>query len=217
MATQYNNSNAALEGISYGTSLNFGSYSAPATFNSLSLTQYFSATQAVLGTVSNIHAAVADNGAAQVISTGFTQALSARNLVITPSGTAGNVTAMTIVATGMDAVGQPMSESFLLSAGALTPVVGNKAFKSVTSINQPAIGAGVSVSYGSGSKLGFSSYMYGNTVFYAFLGGVKEASAPVVTTSLVNLSLNTFSLVSALSGAAVYIAYQAAFDQSAVG
>ena len=217
MPTVFNNGNSALEVISYGPTSNFGNFVAPIVFSTLARTQMLSAAQAALGTTTAFHAAVADNGASQTVTTALTQPVYPRNLVITPSGTAGNVTAVNVVVNGTDFQGQAISESFLLTAGALTAVVGNKAFKSITSIVQPAVGAAVSISYGTGSKLGFAGYLYGNTILFAFLGGVKEGTPPTVTTSLTSLSNNTFTLNSALNGTPVVVSYELALDQSLIG
>lgn len=215
MATQYNNNNSSLESFSFGASASFGSFVSPSIYNTSSRTQMLSAAQASLGTATAVHAAVNDNGASQTISTGLTQPGAPRNMVVTPSGTA--TVAGTVVINGTDYAGQAISESFAFAAGALASMVGNKAFKSVSSIVQPALGTGVSATYGTGNKLGFGGYLYGNTVLQAFLGGVKESAAPTVTTSLTSLSSNTYTLASALNGSSVAISFELSFDQSLVG
>ena len=220
MATQFGNNNSgnsAIESISYGSSTNFGNFSAPAAYLSGTTSVSLTGAQAALGTATAVHAAVADNAAIQTITTGFTQPAYPRNLVVTPSGTAANVTAKTVVVNGTDSLGQAISESFLLTAGALTAAVGVKAFKTVISVVQPIIGASVSVSVGTGNVLGFPSYLYGNTVLFAFLNNVKEGTLPTVVTSLTSLANNTFTLNSSLNGTPVNVSFLPAFDQSLVG
>ena len=220
MATQFGNNNSgniALDAISYGSTSNFGNFVTPSVSSTLARTQYLSATQAVLGNGTAIRAAVADNGATQTLTTAITQPNYARNLTVLPSGTAGNVTAVTVIINGTDMQNQPISESFLLTAGALTQTVGKRAFKTVTSIVQPAVGSGVSLAYGTGNVIGMAGYLYGNTVLFAFLAGVKETTAPTVTTSTTSLSNNTFTLNSSLNGTPIYISYELAVDQSLVG
>src|SRR5262245_13016458 len=61
----------------------------------------------------------------------------ARNLVITPGGTTGDVPAGDVVVTGTNIRGEIITESFTFAANASTATTGSKAFKTVTSVVFP--------------------------------------------------------------------------------
>lgn len=164
--------------------------------------------QAAAASATAIHAALADNASLQTVSTGITQPSCPRNVTATPSGTTANVTAVSMVVRGKDVLGNAISEVLpAFTAGAATAVVGSKAFASITDYDQPACGSAVSISLGSGSKLGLDHTLESNTVLQASLNGVKEATAPTVATSATNVSSNTVTLNSALNGTPVKIRY----------
>ena len=170
--------------------------------------QSWTAAQAALGTATAIHAALADSGALQTVTTAITQPTCARNVTATPSGTTANVTAVQMIVNGTDLAGNVIQEILpAFTAGAATAVVGSKAFATVTSYLQPACGASVSISLGTGAKLGLQDLLPENSVLYAALAGVREATAPTVTVSSTVLSSNTMTLNSALNGTAVTCKY----------
>src|SRR6266576_1946216 len=108
--------------------------------------------------VNGIHAAVLDNGFAQTIVTGFTQPDIPRPIILTPSGTVGNVTVVSCTVKGTDLNDAPLTEvapPFTLHS--LAPVTTVHLFKTITEVDQPTIGMGVSVSYGSASVAYFKS------------------------------------------------------------
>lgn len=157
-----------------------------------------------LGGSATIHAPVPDTGVAQTITTAITNPDVPRNITATPSGTAANVTAVSVTITGTDGSGAILSETLPpFVAGALTPVSGLRAFKTVTSIGQPVIGIGVSVAYGTGARLGLGQTMNRDATRAAYLNSVRESIAPTVTFDNVNLSNNTAQLASALNGTPV--------------
>lgn len=118
------------------------------------------------------------------------------------SGIAGDV-----VITGTDANGAALTETIALSGS--SEVAGNKAFKTVTSINFPAKtnASGDTVSIGAGSKLGLGFMLRRNTVIHAYLNGTREATAPTVATSTSAIASNTVTLSSSLAGTAVVVAF----------
>jgi hypothetical protein len=131
------------------------------------------------------------------LSANLTQPDYARNLVVVGStaGMTGNV-----VVYGTSKEGSKISETFALNG--TTPVIGNKAFATVTSYDLPVQGAGgQTVSVGTGSKFGFAVRLTVNTVIFAYLNGTKEGTAPTVVTSATALESNTFTLNSAIPGA----------------
>lgn len=155
-----------------------------------------------LGSNTAVHAAVTlANGATTTTTTGFTNPDVPRVLVAkgNASGITGNV-----VITGTDINDAALTETIVAAdAGA---VVGLKAFKTVTQVVFPARTApGDTISIGVGAALGLAGRLSRNTVLAAYLDGVKEATAPTVTTDNTHISLNTATLDSALDGSAVVI------------
>jgi hypothetical protein len=116
------------------------------------------------------------------------------------AGSAGNVTVY-----GTDAEGHAINEVLALNAANL--VTGNKAFATVTKVTLPhyAVDNTERVRVGLGAKLGLPVRLTRNSVIAAFLGGVREAVAPTVTTDANNLESNTVTLNSALNGTAVIV------------
>ncbi len=118
----------------------------------------------------------------------------ARNLsvVANVSGVTGNV-----VVTGVNLNNDAITETLALNG--LTSVVGNKAFKAVTSITFPTrTHASDTVSVGIGSKLGLHHKQTNDTVFRTHLNDVIEGTAPTVAFSSTALESNTVLLNSAL-------------------
>lgn len=162
-----------------------------------------------LGTATAVHAAVADTGSTITITTAITNPAVPRNVTATPSGTTANVTAVQCIVTGTNYLDQVITETLpAFSAGAATAVTGVKAFKTVTSISQPACGASVSISYGTGAKLGMHQVIPKNTVIAAYLGTaqVRESTAPTVVFGA-TVELCTISLNSALNATLVTADY----------
>lgn len=168
----------------------------------------WSAAQAALGTATAVHAAVTDTGSTITITTALTNPTCARNITATPGGTTANVTAVQCIITGTDINNAALTETLpAFTGGAATAVTGSKAFKTVTSISQPACGTDVTISYGTGAKLGLEHKLTRNTVLYAFLADTKEGTAPTVAVSSSAVASNTVTLNSALNGTAVDLYY----------
>lgn len=156
--------------------------------------------------------AATSSAAGSTVTTGFTQPDVPRNVVATPGGTAGNVTAVSVVVNGTNAFGQAITETLpAFTAGALTAVTGNKAFATITSVVIPIVGASTTVALTTGSKIGAQRPMARNGVIAAFLNGVREATPPTVAFSSSAIENNTVQLASAYNGTPVVIdAYDAA-------
>lgn len=162
-----------------------------------------------LGAATAVHAAVTDNGAPQVITTGITNPPTPRNVTATAGGTAGDIGAIQVIIAGTNAEGVAITETlpaFTVDTAGI--VVGNKAFATVTSITIPAHdGTGATTAIGTGAKLGLGERLSRNTVRAAYLGGVLEGTAPTVAVSSSALESNTVQLNSALNGTAVLVDY----------
>lgn len=170
----------------------------------------WTAAQATLGAVADVHAAVTDNGSARTITTSITNPSCARNVTATAGGTSADVKAITVTVTGTDINGLVITETLpAFTVNTTGTVVGSKAFKTVTSIAIPAHdGTGATTSIGSGAKLGLDHMLDLNTVDYAFLAGTKEGTAPTVAVSSTAVCSNTITLNSALDGTAVVAFYK---------
>jgi len=155
--------------------------------------------------------AATSSAAGSTVTTGITNPDVPRNVVCTPGGTAANVTAVSVIVNGTNVFGQTISETLpAFTAGALTAVTGVKAFATITSIVIPLVGASTTVAVTTGSKLGLNRPMSRNGVLEAYLNGVREGTAPTVTTSNAAIELNTVQLNSAYTGTPVIVdAYDA--------
>lgn len=174
----------------------------------LALAQWTAAEAAAANTTA-VHAAVVDNGAEQVVTTGFTNPPSPRNVTATFGGTAGDIKAIQVLVEGTDVEGNAISE--LLPAATVDTagsVAGNKAFKTVTKATIPAHdGTGATTALGFGDKLGLATKLERNTVLAAYLGDTKEGTAPTVATSTSAVCSNTVDLNTALNGTKVDVYY----------
>ncbi len=137
-----------------------------------------------------------------VVTTDITSPAAARNATATAGGTAGDIKAVAQTVHGTNLLDEVISE-VLPAFTANTPgtVVGNKAFKTITSYESPAQdGLGATVAIGFGDKLGLPCMLGLNTVGECYLNGVKEAAAPTVATDSAAVENNTVLLASALDG-----------------
>lgn len=162
-----------------------------------------------LGTTTAVHAAVTDTGSPQTITTGITSPAVPRVITATAGGTAADVKAISPIIHGTDMNNRTLSETLpAFTVNTTGTVTGTKAFKTVTSIELPAHdGTGATTSFGLGAALGLPQTLDENSVVAAYLNGVKEATAPTVTTSASVLASNTVTLNSALDGSAVVVTY----------
>lgn len=167
------------------------------------------AASATVASTTGIHAAVTDNGAQQVVTTGITQPSVPRNITATAGGTAGDIKAIQVIVAGTNYADEAITETLpAFTVNTAGTVTGSKAFKTVTSITIPAHDdVGATTAIGFGEKLGLPDKLPTNTVLLASLGGTKEGTAPTVTTSTTALESNTVDLNSALNSSEVAIFY----------
>lgn len=131
----------------------------------------------------------------------------ARNVTATAGGTAGDIKAIQVIVNGTNENDVAISETLpAFTVDTAGTVVGNKAFKSVTSIEVPPHdGVAATTAVGTGAKLGLGKKIGQNTVLNAYLANVKEGTAPTIATSATDVESNTATLNSALDGTDVII------------
>lgn len=138
-----------------------------------------------------------------VFTTGITSPVTPRNLVCVGNA-AGISSVVTIV--GTNTRGSIISETFTMNG--TTPVVGNKAFATVTSIIVGVRNAvSDSVNVGTGVKLGLPTTLTVNSVDWVWLAGVRETTVPTVVFNSTNTENNTVTLSSTLNGTTVQIQF----------
>ena len=159
-----------------------------------------------------VHAAVTDNGAQQVITSGITNPDVPRNVTATAGGTAGDIKAIQVVVAGTNAEGVAISETLpAFTVNTVGTVVGSKAFATITSITIPAHdGTGATTSVGTGSNLGIGERLSLDTIVAAHFDGTRESTRPTVAVSSTALESNTATLNSSLDGSAVVLDYYTA-------
>jgi len=158
------------------------------------------AAKATVASNTSVLAATALTAAVQTITAGITKPSVPRNIIVkgNQAGVAGNV-----VITGTNYAGQTITETIALNGA--TAVVGNKAFRTVASVQLPVeVNAGTdTVSVGTGEKLGLPFKLAHDTVLVAFKDNTKEGTAPTVAVSATNIESNTIDLNSALNSKVV--------------
>lgn len=166
----------------------------------------WSAAQAVAAAAAAVRAAVADNGAAQQIRSGFVAMPGPRNVTATVTGTAADVKAVSVIVYGKR-YGVTISETLpAFTENTLGTVTGSKIFDEVTGFDTPAHdGTGVSTSIGTGSRLGLPFRLLRNSVLAAYLGNARESTAPTVAVNASALESNSVQLNSALNGSEVRV------------
>lgn len=159
---------------------------------------HFDAAQVPAKGVAAVRAAVTDNGATQVLTSGFTQPAVPRNITATAAGTAGDVKAIQVIIEGTDWAGNVITETlpaFTADSNTNNTVVGTKLFATVTKVTIPAHdGTGATTSIGIGDKVGLPYKLPYNTVVVAFRNKTREATLPTVTVSATDLCDNGFTL-----------------------
>ena len=160
-----------------------------------------------VASTTGVHAAIVDNGAQQVVTTGITNPAVPRTITATSGGTAADIKAIQVTIAGTNAEGVAITETLpVFTENTATTVVGAKAFATVTSITVPAHdGTGATTAIGFSDVLGLGIRLSRNTVVAAFLGGAKEGTAPTVAVSSTAIESNTVDLNSALDSSAVLV------------
>lgn len=130
-----------------------------------------------------------------------------RNVTATAGGTAGDIKAIQPIVNGLNENDAAISETLpAFTVNTAGDVVGDKAFKSITSIEVPPHdGNGATTAIGTGNKLGLGKKVSLNTVLNTYLNGVKEGTAPTVASSGSAVENNTVTLNSALDGTDVVV------------
>lgn len=169
----------------------------------------FPAADVPAASTTGVHAAVQDTGEQQVVTTAIANPAVPRNLTATAGGTAGDIKAIQVTVAGTNALDAAISETLpVFTENTAGTVVGNKAFKTVTSITIPAHdGTGATTAVGWGDKLGIGHKLPRNTVVAASLNNVREGTAPTVAVSSSAIEENTVDLNSALDGTAVDVLF----------
>lgn len=166
---------------------------------------HYQKTPSAPGAASVLAATALPASGTTTVTAGITQPDVPRNVSIV--GNAAGITG-NVVINGTNAGGATIQETIV--ANATTPVVGNKAFKTITSIVLPTRNAGGdTISVGRGSKLGLSHKLTRNTVFakHTYYNNALEGTEPTVAISAANLENNTALLNTTLAGAVVDIYY----------
>jgi hypothetical protein len=162
---------------------------------------------AVAADTDGILAAVADNGAQQEITEGFTQPPVPRNVTATAGGTATDIGAIQVTIEGTNFAGEVITETLpAFTVDTAGTVSGSKAFQTVTKVIIPAHdGLGATTSIGFGDVLGLPYNLERDTVLAAYLNNTKEGTDPTVMVDADNIESNTVELNSALNGTQVDI------------
>lgn len=141
-------------------------------------------------------------GAVTTVTTFDAQPDVARNLIVTPGGTAADMLTGNVVITGTDLHGVTITEHMSFQTDQLVAFTGTQAFLTVTSIAFPIESSpyGVTWDVGVGDVLGLRRCMAsaGHVVF-ATLDGVYESTRPTVTQST-GLNGNTADINGTLDG-----------------
>lgn len=166
-------------------------------------------TEAAQASTTAVHAAVTDNGAQQIITTGITNPPYPRNVTATAGGTSGDIKAIQVIVAGTNAADEVITETLpVFTENTPGTVVGSKAFKTVTSITIPAHdGTGATTAIGFGDKIGLSDKLTRNTLQAAYVNNALEGTPATVTVSATALESNTADPNSALAGTVVDLYY----------
>lgn len=142
---------------------------------------------------------------AVTVSTFLAQPDVARNLVLTPGTSTGDVAACNVVINGTNIRGQVIAETFAFTANQSAATTGAKAFKTVTSVVFPAncedSPFAATWSLGYGEKLGLKSCMAAaGNFFFSTLNGSKEATAPTMVVDSDEVEKNTADFNGTMNG-----------------
>lgn len=165
-----------------------------------------------VGTNTNVHAAVTDNGSQQVVTTAITNPDVPRTVSATAGGTATDIKAIQVTVAGTNIWGQAITEVLpAFTVDTAGTVNGSKAFATVTSITIPAHdGTGATTSVGTGTStnalIGLPVCLSRKSFIALYFNGTSEAIA-ASNVSSTNVESNTFRCTSTLNGSPVIIDY----------
>lgn len=143
---------------------------------------------------------------AQVITDDITNPPYPRNVLLTIAGTDTDVKAGSLIVTGTNIRDEVITETFTLENNTDTDQVGDKAFKTVTSVTIPQQdGTGCTFAIGLGVKLGLPFELDKKTCIMALHNGTIETTAPTQAIDADDVENNTITLDTALDGEEVDI------------
>lgn len=159
----------------------------------------------VVADVDGVMAALTDDGAEAVVTTGLTNPPCPRNITATAGGTAGDIKAIQVVIVGTNYLDEVITETlpaFTVNTGG--SVAGALAFKTVTQITIPAHdGTGATTSIGFGDILGLPDAAAARLAEATIFNGVVETTAVTLVKDADEIEKNTADLNSALDGSQV--------------
>ncbi len=118
--------------------------------------------------------------AAQTIVDGLTDPDVPRTLSVTPTANSvGSPVAVTVNGTNVE--GKVMSESFIIAVGSTTIVNGSKAFRTVTSVEIPALTANLTITVGTRNVLGLNHKLYNQNTTVKVYTATTVANPTVLT------------------------------------
>ena len=159
-----------------------------------------------LGSGLSILAGHADTGSNQVFTTFAHQPDVPRCIVATPSGTTGNVTAVSDIVVGLDVNGNVITETLpAYTAGQATAVTSVNAFASLLSYTQVANGASVTITVTASPKIGLGIPVSLTGRVDAWLAGTLEVTKPTITVGGNTIAKNLVQLSSSLTSASAVI------------
>ena len=140
---------------------------------------------------------------AVVVGAGFTQPDMPRVLQVV--GDTAGIDGDTVIE-GTNINGDAISEAITMNG--VTPVVGTKAFRTVTKVTLPAWNAsGDMISVGFVDKLGLGSEFTFDPTILTVFNGVVEGTAPTATVDADEVEKNVIDLNSALDGSEIFYFY----------
>lgn len=167
----------------------------------------FSEAEAVAAAVDAVSAAITCSADSLVtITDGLVNPPCARNITATVAATTtGNIKAVKVKVYGTNINDEEITEELpAFTADTAGTVTGNKAFKTVTKVEIPAMdGATVTVTIGYGSKLGLPYKILHKILLAAFLDNTLEGTVATLSVSGTAIESNTIALNSALNGKVV--------------
>lgn len=168
------------------------------------------------GTTTAILAATAGASTTQTITAGITQPDAPRVLSLTVGGTAAGVQSSSVVVSGMNFEGKPITETFNTTAGTTGTLNGTKAFRTVTSVFIPAqVGTTATFAVGTLNIFGLKHRLFRNNTtvkVYTATGvgvgmytGLVLQGVPTVNANESLLELNTVQPLNAPDGTKFFI------------
>lgn len=122
-----------------------------------------------------------------------------RNVQVVASG----ATTASVVVNGTNIRGVAISETLVLAG--TTPVLGNKAFATITSVALPTV-ASTTINLGTGVKLGLDRMLYADSLFQSETDGAHDTTRATIAYSTTGVESNTIITNTAPNGTHVFTA-----------